>query len=55
MAEKVKPYKDSDLGKKEQVTKMFDNISIELVGISAERPPIEMKLIERDKEQSINY
>lgn len=24
---KVKPYKDSDLGKKEQVTKMFDNIS----------------------------
>ena len=24
---KVNPYKDSDLGKKEQVTKMFDNIS----------------------------
>ncbi|MEP1489795.1 MAG: bifunctional demethylmenaquinone methyltransferase/2-methoxy-6-polyprenyl-1,4-benzoquinol methylase UbiE [Algibacter sp.] len=24
---KVKPYKDSDLGKKEQVTKMFDTIS----------------------------
>ncbi len=29
MAEKVKPYKDSNLGKKEQVTKMFDNISKE--------------------------
>ena len=29
MAEKVKPYKDSDLGKKEQVTKMFDAISKE--------------------------
>lgn len=27
MAEKVKPYKDSDLGKKEQVTQMFDSIS----------------------------
>ena len=26
---KVKPYKDSDLGKKEQVTKMFDTISNE--------------------------
>lgn len=29
MAEKVKPYKDSELGKKEQVTKMFDAISKE--------------------------
>ncbi len=29
MAEKVKPYKDSSLGKKEQVTKMFDTISKE--------------------------
>jgi demethylmenaquinone methyltransferase/2-methoxy-6-polyprenyl-1,4-benzoquinol methylase len=29
MSEKVKPYKDSDLGKKEQVTKMFDAISNE--------------------------
>lgn len=29
MAEKVTPYKDSDQGKKEQVTKMFDNISKE--------------------------
>jgi len=29
MAEKVKPYKDSKLGKKEQVTKMFDAISNE--------------------------
>ena len=27
MSEKVKPYKDSDLGKKEQVAQMFDNIS----------------------------
>lgn len=27
MADKVKPYKDSDLGKKEQVRQMFDNIS----------------------------
>lgn len=29
MAEKVKPYKDSELRKKEQVTKMFDAISKE--------------------------
>ena len=29
MSRKVKPYKNSDLGKKEQVTKMFDNISKE--------------------------
>ena len=29
MSEKVKPYKDSKLGKKEQVTKMFDAISNE--------------------------
>lgn len=27
MAKKVKPYKDSELGKKEQVTQMFDSIS----------------------------
>ncbi|WP_196892365.1 bifunctional demethylmenaquinone methyltransferase/2-methoxy-6-polyprenyl-1,4-benzoquinol methylase UbiE [Aureivirga marina] len=27
MSEKVKPYKDSELGKKEQVAQMFDNIS----------------------------
>lgn len=27
MSEKVKPYKDSDSGKKEQVAQMFDNIS----------------------------
>ena len=26
-AEKIKPYKDSELGKKEQVAQMFDNIS----------------------------
>ena len=29
MSEKVKPYKDSNLGKKEQVAKMFDTISKE--------------------------
>jgi demethylmenaquinone methyltransferase/2-methoxy-6-polyprenyl-1,4-benzoquinol methylase len=29
MAEKVKPYKESDLNKKQQVTKMFDTISKE--------------------------
>ncbi|PCH53624.1 MAG: bifunctional demethylmenaquinone methyltransferase/2-methoxy-6-polyprenyl-1,4-benzoquinol methylase UbiE [Flavobacteriaceae bacterium] len=29
MAEKIKPYKNSDLGKKEQVAKMFDTISKE--------------------------
>ena len=27
MSNSIKPYKDSDLGKKEQVAKMFDNIS----------------------------
>lgn len=31
---KVKPYKDSDLGKKEQVTKMFDAISKEYDGLN---------------------
>jgi demethylmenaquinone methyltransferase/2-methoxy-6-polyprenyl-1,4-benzoquinol methylase len=31
---KVKPYKDSDLGKKEQVTKMFDTISKEYDGLN---------------------
>ncbi len=34
MAEKVKPYKDSELGKKEQVTKMFDAISKEYDGLN---------------------
>ena len=34
MAEKVKPYKDSDLGKKEQVAKMFDTISNEYDGLN---------------------
>ena len=29
MSSKVKPYKNSDLSKKEQVTKMFDTISKE--------------------------
>ena len=31
---KVKPYKDSDLGKKEQVAKMFDNISGDYDGLN---------------------
>jgi len=31
---KVKPYKNSDLGKKEQVTKMFDTISGEYDGLN---------------------
>ena len=34
MAEKVTPYKDSDLSKKEQVTKMFDAISEEYDGLN---------------------
>lgn len=34
MAEKVKPYKDSDLNKKQQITKMFDNISKEYDGLN---------------------
>ena len=31
---KVNPYKDSDLGKKEQVTKMFDTISKDYDGLN---------------------
>lgn len=34
MTEKVKPYKDSELGKKEQVAKMFDTISNEYDGLN---------------------
>ncbi len=34
MTEKVKPYKDSSLGKKDQVTKMFDTISKEYDGLN---------------------
>lgn len=34
MAEKVKPYKDSELGKKEQVKKMFDAISEDYDGLN---------------------
>jgi demethylmenaquinone methyltransferase/2-methoxy-6-polyprenyl-1,4-benzoquinol methylase len=34
MPEKVTPYKDSDLGKKEQVTKMFDTISKDYDGLN---------------------
>ena len=34
MSEKVKPYKDSDLGKKEQVRQMFDTISKEYDGLN---------------------
>ncbi len=34
MSEKVTPYKDSELSKKEQVTKMFDNISKDYDGLN---------------------
>ncbi len=34
MAKKVTPYKDSELGKKEQVTKMFDTISKNYDGLN---------------------
>lgn len=34
MAKKVTPYKDSELGKKEQVTRMFDTISKEYDGLN---------------------
>ncbi len=34
MAEKVKPYKDSDASKKEQVTEMFDTISNKYDGLN---------------------
>jgi demethylmenaquinone methyltransferase/2-methoxy-6-polyprenyl-1,4-benzoquinol methylase len=34
MTEKVKPYKNSELGKKEQVAKMFDTISNEYDGLN---------------------
>ena len=34
MSSKVTPYKDSDLNKKEQVTKMFDAISKEYDGLN---------------------
>ncbi|WMI68411.1 bifunctional demethylmenaquinone methyltransferase/2-methoxy-6-polyprenyl-1,4-benzoquinol methylase UbiE [Mangrovimonas sp. YM274] len=34
MSTKVKPYKDSDLNKKQQVTKMFDTISKEYDGLN---------------------
>jgi len=34
MSKEVKPYKDSDLGKKEQVAKMFDNISKNYDGLN---------------------
>lgn len=34
MAEKVTPYKNSDLGKKEQVTQMFDTISKDYDGLN---------------------
>lgn len=34
MAKEIKPYKNSDLGKKEQVAKMFDNISKDYDGLN---------------------
>ena len=34
MSKIIKPYKDSGLGKKEQVAKMFDNISTNYDGLN---------------------
>ena len=34
MSQIIKPYKDSSLGKKEQVAKMFDNISRNYDGLN---------------------
>ena len=34
MSKTIKPYKDSELGKKEQVAKMFDNISEDYDGLN---------------------
>ncbi|WP_272151178.1 bifunctional demethylmenaquinone methyltransferase/2-methoxy-6-polyprenyl-1,4-benzoquinol methylase UbiE [Tenacibaculum aiptasiae] len=34
MSKSIKPYKDSELGKKEQVAKMFDNISKDYDGLN---------------------
>ncbi|WP_420552447.1 bifunctional demethylmenaquinone methyltransferase/2-methoxy-6-polyprenyl-1,4-benzoquinol methylase UbiE [Tenacibaculum aiptasiae] len=34
MSKSIKPYKDSELGKKEQVAKMFDNISEDYDGLN---------------------
>ncbi|MGG6229219.1 bifunctional demethylmenaquinone methyltransferase/2-methoxy-6-polyprenyl-1,4-benzoquinol methylase UbiE [Tenacibaculum sp. SDUM215027] len=34
MSEKIKPYKNSELGKKEQVAQMFDNISEDYDGLN---------------------
>jgi demethylmenaquinone methyltransferase/2-methoxy-6-polyprenyl-1,4-benzoquinol methylase len=34
MSKIIKPYKDSALGKKEQVAKMFDNISTNYDGLN---------------------
>ena len=34
MSRKITPYKDSDLGKKEQVAKMFDTISTNYDGLN---------------------
>ncbi|CAM1363752.1 bifunctional demethylmenaquinone methyltransferase/2-methoxy-6-polyprenyl-1,4-benzoquinol methylase UbiE [Tenacibaculum xiamenense] len=34
MSEQIKPYKDSELGKKEQVAQMFDNISKDYDGLN---------------------
>jgi len=34
MSKNIKPYKDSELGKKEQVAKMFDNISEDYDGLN---------------------
>ncbi len=58
---KVKPYKNSDLGKKEQVTKMFDNISgdydglnrVISFGIDVKWRKKVVKLVEKTNPQSI--
>ena len=34
MSEKITPYKDSELGKKQQIAKMFDTISNEYDGLN---------------------
>ena len=34
MSKTIKPYKNSELGKKEQVAKMFDNISEDYDGLN---------------------
>lgn len=61
MPQKVTPYKDSDLGKKEQVTKMFDTISknydglnrVISFGIDIKWRKKVVELLKKEKPQSI--